>query len=164
MERIEYPDDHFDFVWCRDVVELVQDLRRGLSEAARVLIPDGRMLIYTTLATELLEPGEAAMINGPLGHAPENLDEGAVEEAFRRAGLTVERKEVVGTEWREYDEERTGRVSRDLLRLARLRRRRDEIVREHGQDAYDVAQASLQWQTYQFLGKLQPTVFVLTNR
>ena len=45
MERIEQPDDHFDFIWCRDVLELVERLERGLSEAARVLKPGGAMLV-----------------------------------------------------------------------------------------------------------------------
>jgi hypothetical protein len=90
IEKIEQPDDHFDFIWCRDVLEL-----------------------------------------------------------------------VIGTEWREHEEERTQPVSRDLLRLARLRRRREEIVEEYGQELYDVSQASLQWKTYLFLGKLQPTMYLL---
>jgi SAM-dependent methyltransferase len=161
IEQIEQPDDHFDFIWCRDVLELVEGLDRGLLEAARVLKRDGRMLIYTVFATDLLEPGEAAMISGPLGSDPANLDEESMEAAFERAGLVVERKDVIGTEWREYEEERTRPVSRDLLRLARLRRTRAEIVEEYGQDLYDRAQASLHWLTYLFLGKLQPTMYVL---
>jgi SAM-dependent methyltransferase len=161
IERIEQPDDHFDFIWCRDVLELVEGLERGLAEAARVLHPGGRMLVYTNVATELLEPREAAMICGPLGSLPRNLDEALLEAAFRQGGLTVVRKDVIGTEWREYEEERAQPVSRELLRLARLRRRRAELVEEHGREAYDLAQASLHWKAYQLLGKLQPTMYVL---
>jgi ubiquinone/menaquinone biosynthesis C-methylase UbiE len=161
IEQIEQPNDHFDFIWCRDVLELVEGLERGLFEAARVLKPDGRMLIYTVFATELLEPREAAMIHGPLGIVPMNLDEDSMEAAFQRAGLVIDRKDLIGTEWREYQEERTRPASRDLLRLARLRRRRAEIVEEYGQELYDQAQASLHWLTYLFLGKLQPTMYLL---
>lgn len=161
IERIEHPDDHFDFIWCRDVLELVEGLERGLFEAARVLKPDGVMLVYTNFATELFEPREAVMIHGPPGNVQANLDEDVVEAAFQRAGLVVDRKEVIGTEWREYEEERTSPVSRNLLRLARLRRRRKEIVEEYGQELYELAQASLQWTAYQLLGKLRPTMYVL---
>ena len=161
IERIDQPDDHFDFIWCRDVLELVHDLERGLAEAARVLKRGGAMLVYTNFATELFEPGEAARIHEPLGNVPANLDEGFVEAAFRSAGLAIARKDVIGTEWREYEEERDRPVSRQLLRLARLRRRRDEIVAEYGQERYEIAQASLQWTTYQLLGKLKPTMYVL---
>lgn len=164
IEQIEQPNDHFDFIWCRDVLELVEGLERGLCEAARVLKPDGVILIYTNFATDLLEPREAAIIHEPLGSVSRNFDEDLVEAAFQSAGLVIERKDVIGTEWREHQEERGDPVSRGLLRLARLRRRREAIVEEYGQELYDVAQASLQWTTYQFLGKLQPTLYLLKPR
>ena len=163
IEQIEEPDDHFDFIWCRDVLVLVQGLERGLAEAARVLKADGAMLVYTNFATELLEPG-AAPVYGPIGTVPRNFDEATMEAAFDGAGLVVERKDVIGTEWREHEEERTQPVSRSLLRLARLRRRRDAIVEEYGQELYDLAEAALQWTTYQFLGKLRPMMYVLRRR
>jgi ubiquinone/menaquinone biosynthesis C-methylase UbiE len=161
IEEIEQPDERFDLVWCRDVLELVEDLDRGLAEAARVLKRDGAMVVYTNFATELFEPREAEMIHGPLGNVPANLDEEFMEAAFARAGLLIDRKDVIGTEWRERDEEEGRPTSQNLLRLARLRRRRDEIVAEYRQEMYDVAQASLQWMTYQLLGKLKPTMYVL---
>jgi hypothetical protein len=64
-------------------------------------------------------------------------------------------------EWREHAEERTQPVSRALLRLSRLRRQRDELVAEHGQDIYDHIETNLHWEVFQFLGKLQPVVYVL---
>ena len=163
IEQIEQPDDHFDLVWCHDVLELVEGLDQGLAEAARVLEPNGAMLVYTNFATELLEPREAAMIYEPLGNVPANFDEDFMEAAFGRAGLVIERKDVIGTEWRERDEEEGRASSQNLLRLARLRRRRDEIVAEYGQERFDVAQASLQWLTYQLLGKLKPAMYVLRH-
>jgi hypothetical protein len=54
-------------------------------------------------------------------------------------------------------------VSRDLLRLARLRRRRAEIVERFGPDVYDRAEGGLLWAAYQLMGKLQPTVYVLAR-
>jgi ubiquinone/menaquinone biosynthesis C-methylase UbiE len=163
IERIDQPDERFDFVWCRDVLELVEDLDKDLAEAARVLKPDGAMLVYMNVATELFEPREAAMIHEPLGNVARNLDEEFVEAAFERAGLVIERKDVIGTEWRERDEEEGRPSSQNLLRLARLRRRREEIVAEYGQERFDIAQASLQWLTYQLLGKLKPTMYVLRH-
>ena len=68
---------------------------------------------------------------------------------------------MIGTEWREHEEERVPRVLRDLARLARLRRRREELVAEYGSVAVEIAEASLQWTAYQFLGKLLPVVYVL---
>lgn len=161
LQDLPFPDDHFDLVWCRDVLEVVEGLEAGLAEASRVLKPEGYAVVYTVFATDQLEPKEAAMLERSLAIVPANLIEKAVEDAFARARLAVARKDVVGTEWREYAEERTQQVSRDLLRLARLRRQSSRIVEEVGQDSYDHVQSNLHWAVYQFLGKLQPTLYLL---
>jgi ubiquinone/menaquinone biosynthesis C-methylase UbiE len=161
MQELPFPDEHFDFVWCRDVVEQVDDLDAALREVFRVLSPTGNMLVYTTFATDRLTAQEAAMMNRHLANVPANLVEANVEEAFARAGFAVERKDAIGTEWREYIEERDGTVSRSLLRLSRLRRQRDELVRRFGEDICDHLEANLHWEIFQFLGKLLPTVYVL---
>lgn len=92
---------------------------------------------------------------------PANLVKEQVEAAFARAGLTVELEDPIGTEWREHAEEGTQPVSRDLLRLARLRRGRARIVEEAGEEIYGHIESTLHWLVYQFLGKLLPTVYVL---
>ena len=161
MEQIEELDDSVDIAWCRDVLEGVLDLEAGLSEIARVLKPDGAAIIYTVFATPRLEPREAAAINGPLGGVPRNFDRATVEAAFEHAGLRVELADEIGTEFREYEEERSQRVSDSLLRLARLRRRRAEIVDRFGADRFELSEASLQWLAYLFLGKLEPLLYVL---
>jgi SAM-dependent methyltransferase len=161
MEQTGEPDDSIDLVWCRDVLELVPDLQAGLSELARVLKPGGAALIYTVFATPRLEPREAAALHRPLGNVPQNLERGWVEETFRQAGFRVERLEEIGTEFREYDEERTRPVSESLLRLARLRRRREEVIQRFGRARYDVSEASLHWLAYLLIGKLEPVAYVL---
>jgi hypothetical protein len=127
-----------------------------------VVKPGGSAVVYTVFATARLEPREAAAFL-PLGNVPRNLDRPWVEEAFEQAGFAVERLEEIGTEFREYDEERTRPVSDSLLRLARLRRRRDEVVHRFGQDTYDVWEASLHWLAYLLLGKLEPVAYVLRS-
>jgi ubiquinone/menaquinone biosynthesis C-methylase UbiE len=161
MQDIAYPDASFDLVWCRDVIEAVQGLAAGITEIARVLRPGGHVLVYTVFATDRLEPKEAALIMQNLTLVPANLDQGNVENTFRRAGLAVELTEMLGTEWREYSEERTQPVSRDLLRLARLRRQRDQIVERAGEEIYRHIESTCSWGVYQFLGKLVPTIYVL---
>jgi ubiquinone/menaquinone biosynthesis C-methylase UbiE len=161
MEEIEQPSEHFDFIWCRDVLVLVEGLERGLREAARVLKHGGAMLVYTNFATERLDSRAAALIQAPLGNVARNFDEDVVEAAFADAGLVIEHKDVIGTEWREYEEEREQPVSRNLLRLARMRRRRADLIEQYGSELYDLAEASLHWLPYQLLGKLQPTLYIL---
>jgi cyclopropane fatty-acyl-phospholipid synthase-like methyltransferase len=164
VEECDYADNYFDFVWCRDVLEQVEPLVPFLRGAARVLKPNGRMLVYTTVATDLLEPGEWAMLRHHLGNVEPNLVESTIEAAFNSAGLSIEDKDVIGTEWREYAEERTQPVSSALLRLARLRRQRELVVANHGEDIYRHVEANLHWEAFQLLGKLRSIVYLLQHR
>jgi SAM-dependent methyltransferase len=161
MQDIPWPDGSFDLVWCRDVIEVVEALEPALAEVARVLRPGGHVVVFTVFATDRLEPAEAGLLAQNLAVVPANLDEDMVEGAFGRAGLAVALKEAIGTEWREYAEERTRPASQDLLRLARLRRRRDLIIQDAGEEIYGHIESNLHWLVYQFLGKLLPTVYVL---
>jgi ubiquinone/menaquinone biosynthesis C-methylase UbiE len=164
LEALPCPDDHFDFVWCRDVVEQVDHLVPALHEVARVLKQDGRMLVYTVFVTDLLAPQEFELLERHMGNVSSNLVERNVEDAFERAGLAIERKDTIGTEYKEYAEERTQPVSRTLLRIARLHRLRESVVERHGEDIYNHVEANLHWEVFQFLGKLQPSVYVLSRR
>jgi SAM-dependent methyltransferase len=161
MEQIDEPDDSVDVVWCRDVLETIPDLEGGVTEIARVLTPGGAALIYTVFATSHLEPREAEAINRPLGNVLRNFDRATVEAAFVQAGFRIESTDEIGTEFREYEEERSQPVSDSLLRLARLRRHSAEIVDRFGSDKYDLWEASLQWLAYLLIGKLQPVAYVL---
>jgi SAM-dependent methyltransferase len=162
MQDIPWPDASFDLVWCRDVLEVVEELDAGVAEVARVLRPGGHLVVFTVFATERLEPKEAALLLGQsLSLVSANLVEANVEAAFTRAGLTVVLEDAIGTEWREHGEERAQPVSRDLLRLARLRRQRDRIVENAGEEIYGHVESNLHWLVYQFLGKLLPTIYVL---
>jgi len=164
MEALPHPDGHFDFVWCRDVVGQLDLLVPALTGAARVLKQGGHMLVYTVFVTDLLAPQEFEMLERHMGCVSSNLVERNVEEAFDSAGLAIERKDVIGTEYKENSEERTQPGSRNLLRIARLRRLRRSLIKSHGEDIYNHVEANLYWEVFQFLGKLQPTVYVLRHR
>jgi SAM-dependent methyltransferase len=161
MHELPYPDAHFDFVWCRDVVEQVDDLEGALDEVLRVMKPDARLLVYTTVATDLLTTQDSDLLRRHLGNVDGNLDRAGLELTLARSGLTTESVRVIGTEWREYAEERTRPVSRALLRLSRLRRQRERVIAEHGQDIYEHIEANLHWEVFQFLGKLESLVYIL---
>lgn len=162
-ESLPYPDGHFDLVWCRDVLEQVVPLHEFMRESARILGPDGRMIVYTNVATDRLDPGEVDMLRRHFGHVHHNLDEPHLEVAFSTAGLAVERRDSIGTQWREWAEERTQPVSQALLRLARLRRLRTSVVAARGQDVYDHVEANLHWLLFQFLGKIEPVTYLLRH-
>lgn len=98
MNELPFPDGHFDFVWCRDVVAQVDDLEGALREVSRVLSPGGHMLVYTTFRTDQVSAPEAELLRRHLGNVPENMIEANVEAAFQRAGFfnRVERRDRHG--------------------------------------------------------------------
>jgi SAM-dependent methyltransferase len=164
IESMPLADEAADWIWCRDVLNHA-DARRAFAECARVLRPGGAMLVYVTLATELLEPGERARLVEAVALDERGFDADVVEAAAREAGLVLRSVERLGSEWRERMlEDETWDPAQTLLRLARLRRRRDELAERHGATAVAAAEGNLVWGVYQLLGKLCPTVYVWERR
>lgn len=162
IEAIPTPPQKFDYIWCRDVLNHVPDLRLAMREAYRVLRPGGWMLIYQTFATPLLEPPEAARLYLPLAIIPANMSTAYFEEVTRHAGFQLLEKDIIGSEWREaWEEDGTHTTSTQLLHLARLRRKRDAYIAALGRTLYEVELANCYWGVYQMLGKLCPTCYLL---
>jgi SAM-dependent methyltransferase len=161
LEDLEPIDDRFDLVWCRDVLTQVADLDAVVGAMARAVRRDGHVVVLTTFATDLLHTDDRALLDRHLGNVPANLDRPVVEAAFARAGLRVDSVIEVGTEWHEHAVELGGASSLALLRLARLRRRRAEIVAQHGEEVSDHIEANLHWEVFLLLGRLAPVAHLL---
>lgn len=161
IQAMPMPDHSVDLIWCRDVFEQVDAVDAALAELARVSKPGAPMVLFTTVVTDALSPQERALLSKHMGNIDQNLDREWLEQQFSNAGFEIEATMSVGTEWREYAEERTQPVSTALLRLARLRRRSDEIVAEHGREIFEHLEANLHWELFQFLGKLDPLIYTL---
>jgi len=164
IENLPLDDSSVDWIWCRDVLVHV-DARRGLAECARVLRPGGAMVAYVTLATDRLEPRERAEIARLAAVVPESFTSEGIENAAAEAGLVTRRVERLGSEWRErWIEDGDIDTATGLLAIARLDRRRDELVERFGEQAVDVARNGFLWGAYQMLGKLSPAVYVWQRR
>ncbi len=164
IEAMPLPDSSADWIWCRDVLVHV-DLRRGLAECARVLVPGGRMVAYVTLSTELLEPNEAAFLADALALVPDSLVPERVESAAVDAGLRLVDTIRLAGEWRErMIEDGEWDAGDALLRLSRLRRREPGLAARFGAAAVDAYAGGQLWGIYQLLGKLCPTVYVWERR
>ncbi|HZC29441.1 MAG TPA: methyltransferase domain-containing protein, partial [Gaiellaceae bacterium] len=160
IEALPLEDAVADWIWCRDVLPHV-DVGPAFGECARVLRPGGRMLVYATLATGLLEPREAWTLYDAVAVVAESMDRAAVEDAARAARLTLVSRTALGGEWRErMVEDGAWDAGADLLRLSRLRRREDELVDRHGATRIAAYRGGKIWGIYQLLGKLFPTVYV----
>jgi hypothetical protein len=89
------------------------------------------------------------------------MNESTVEAAFRAAGFQIHSKEPLGSELMEWVEEHEGRASRELMRLARMLRKREYYQELLGASRYEVALANYHWVLYILLGKLSPALYVL---
>ncbi|MFZ1754150.1 MAG: class I SAM-dependent methyltransferase [Caldilineaceae bacterium] len=162
IEAIPAEDASVDFVWCRDMLNHVAELGVGLAECYRVLRPGGRMLVYQTFSTELLEPNEAAFIYDTMGIVPQNQSDAFFENTARAVGFAITEKDAISSEWREFwEEDGSRKTANQLLRIARMRRNRDELIPLLTETHYNIEIADCLWGVYQMIGKLCPTVYVL---
>ncbi len=164
IESIPCADRSVDFIWCRDMLNHVPALAAALGECARVLRPDGRMLVFQTFATDLLEPREAARLYAAVATTAESMSVEHFERSVRDAGLELSDRDILASEWREYGEERGGgQTSKQLLYIARLIRARERLLEELGPVAFEAELGDCHWGVYQMLGKLCPRIYVLAK-
>lgn len=93
IQELPFPDDSFDAVLAAWMLYHVPDLDRGLSEVARVLRPDGRLVATTNGAEHLVE----LLALGGLERWEMPFDGESAEEILRRHFATVERRDAHGT-------------------------------------------------------------------
>ncbi len=161
IESIPLADESVDFIWCRDVMSHV-NLMPALKQCYRVLKQGGHMLTYQTFATNGCEPDEFRFLCRALALVPENMARGHFEGSVAGAGFEVEQVDAVGSEWRENAMENgDSEIMTDLMSVARMRRRRDELIERFGRERFEAVYAGSIWGLYQMLGKLKPTVHVL---
>jgi ubiquinone/menaquinone biosynthesis C-methylase UbiE len=163
MERIPLPDASVNFVWCRDTFNHVEDVDRALAECARVLAPGGAMMNCSALATDWLEPAEAARLAAPVGINPETLSPPRMAAAFRTAGLRVVEHGTTTDEGSPFLEALDDQGARDVLRFAKLLRARSRRVARLGAEDYEILSAYYRWNAYLLIGKITYGVWVLTH-
>jgi ubiquinone/menaquinone biosynthesis C-methylase UbiE len=161
MEAIPLPSGSIDLVWCHDMLVHVVELQTAMDESSRVLKPGGTMIVFTTFATDLMEANELEYVCAPIAVQTANLSPKYVEAAFQNAGLTTQDTQVIGSELIEYMDERDSRHSKELLRIARMVRSREQFVAQLGEAHYEVALALYRWGIYLLLGKLSMTIYTL---
>lgn len=159
-EDLPLPDESVDLVWCRDVLSEVADLDAAFAELRRVLRPGGRALVYLMLTTGLLEPDEAVRLHGE--HLA-SMDAERVETAMTGAGLRIDERVEIGSEWGERAEEEPGKPGRRLLWAARLLRDPDRYVEQFGPRNYEIMLRDCHWHVYAMIGKLHRRAYALSR-
>ncbi|HEY3143808.1 MAG TPA: class I SAM-dependent methyltransferase [Acidimicrobiales bacterium] len=160
----------FDLVWVRDVLVHVEPLVEAFAECRRVLRPGGAVLVFQMFATDWLDQREADRLWPPLSVVPQNTDREYFDEAIAAAGLRIELRDELASEWREHNEEQDddGRsprerrlTSRQLLWAARLLRQPTLYKQAWGNSLYALELSGTLWGIYQMLGKLSPALYLL---
>jgi SAM-dependent methyltransferase len=161
-EAMPFATGVFDLVWVRDVLVHVEPLTRALRECRRVLRAGSPVLVFHVFASPWLEPDEASRLLPPLAVVAGNTDRTRFERCVADAGLRIEHRDEIRSEWREHAIERdAGAAGRQLLWAARLLREPDTYKAKLGEVAYAGELANCLWTIYQTIGKLSPAVYVL---
>jgi SAM-dependent methyltransferase len=147
-ERLPLPDESVDLAWCRDMLSHVADLPAAFAEMHRVLRDGGRALVYVMLASDRLEAREAEELWRLGGLVGGSFDGEAVEAAIAGAGLRIDQRVEIGSEWGEHAEEATGKPGKRLLWAARLLRDPDRYVEAFGRANYEVMLGDCLWHAY----------------
>src|SRR5712692_8346684 len=131
-EKLPVSDATVDLVWCRDVLVHVAALGKVYAECHRILRPGGHVLVYQMFGTDRLEPREAEWLWSTMGVVPKSADPANTEDAIAHAGLRIDQRIELGSEWGEAAEEKTQRATRHLLHASRLLRDRDRYISQFG--------------------------------
>jgi ubiquinone/menaquinone biosynthesis C-methylase UbiE len=161
MDALPLPDASIDFIWCRETLNHTPDMARTLAECARVLRPAGRMMNYSALKTDWLEPGEERRVVQPLGINPATLVDTQVSDAFHAAGLRIIEHATTDQRDSRYHEELDPNGGRDVMRLARILHARERITALIGAEDCERLVAYYLWNSYSLIGKLSYGVWVV---
>jgi SAM-dependent methyltransferase len=162
-EALPLGEETVHLVWCRDVLVHVADLNRAYAEFRRVLGTAGRVLVYQMFGTDRLEPHEAEWLWRTLGLVPASADSRRTDTAVAAAGLRIDDRIELGSEWGEFAEEQAGNGSRRLLHASRLLRDRQRYVARFGEAAYNIMLGDCLWHVYAMIGKLERRVYLLSK-
>ena len=140
-----------------------EEFEAALDESLAPRGPEMLLDLVSDLGYEVgAKPREAAWLWQTMGVVPASTDPRLVERAFEAGGLAVDERIVIGTEWGESAEERSGRVSRKLIHASRLRRDPHRYIERFGRPAYEIMLADCHWAVYAAIGKLSRHVWLLS--
>ena len=163
VEALPVEDAALDLIWFRDVLEHVEHLDRAFAEFHRVLRSGAHALVYSMFGGDGPLPDDVEWLWRAYENTTDSRDPAVVEAAMAAAGLRIQERVVLGSEWGEFAEERAGAATRRLLHTARMLRARDRYVERFGQAAYDIMLSDCLWHVYRMLGKLQGRVYLLSK-
>lgn len=165
ISSVPFEDNHFDFVFCSDVIGLVEDLDLAFKECARVLKPNGTALFYaTSFKTNRMSEEEADFLGNTLGGDRGKLLDVEETAVTLNKHFSVKEKILVGSQFGQHTLEKQtdqSEAAKNLLKIARLQTWPDKYIEKYGEKTYHIVLAEVMWSPFILLGKLEPTVFIV---
>lgn len=100
-KQLREPTGSVGLIWCRDVLEHIENLDAVFGEFHRVLRPGGAAVVYQMTATDWLTAAEAARLWPPGGIYLSSVDPQRFETAITGSGLVIGQRVQLHGEWRE---------------------------------------------------------------
>lgn len=168
ITELPFEDNYFDFIFCSDVIGLVEDLDLAMKECLRVLKPGGKALFYaTSFKTAKMSDEEAAFLGTTLGGDRGELLDVDETEKLMRIHFEVIEKRRIGSQFGQNSIEKQGEKSeaaQNLLKIARLQTWPEKYIAKYGEKTYRIVLAEVMWTPFILLGKLEPTVFIVQKK
>ena len=161
INQIPIDDDTVDVVFSRDMLTHIEDLDGALAECRRVLTASR----FNPRPSDFRDAIARARRKGAHLCGPRNCARPALRRNLRgigtRSGFAIQAVDRIGSEWLESFLEREDGEKR-LLRAARMRRAKDDIVAKVGVTPFRVMEANNLWTIYRMIGKLEERLYTLT--
>lgn len=156
-EATGLPDSSASMIWTKEAL-MYADLDAAFAEFRRVLRPGGAVFAYQVCTGSAMSDKEAKAFwheaAGARSVRPEHL-----HDAAAGAGLTTLFRTEFGSEWGEYQQERSGAGGRRLVHAARLLRQPSRYIEEFGEENYRIMLNDCLWHVHRMTGRLTGVAF-----
>lgn len=164
LEQLPFEDDSTDVIWCFDTFCHAGNPLKALEECHRILVPGGTFLLASPFCTSDMDSVTWKQLR-PTGISRMAMNADAVAGHFQKAGFGEVEQENYSSEFLEaIERDEPGRVTKDLLRLARLIRERNRWGAEWGQEKVNSLMALVTFNVAILTGKISYRYFLLRKK
>ena len=161
LESLPFEDDSTDVLWCFDAFCHAASPVKALEECHRIMVRGGRLMLASPFCTGDMDAVTWKQL-GPTEISRKAMDADSLRRSFTKTGFEIVEEENYSSEFLEgIERDEPGRVTRDVLRLARLLREREQWEEEWGKEKVDCLIALVTFNIAILTGKISYQYFLL---
>jgi SAM-dependent methyltransferase len=150
-----------DAIWCIDMLSHIERVDLCFAEFARVLKPAGKIIIYSMECSHDMPVPEYTYLAKHLALAQSFADPQRIHRVASNMNLHLRDQVYIDAQWREsWEYSASPVVSSQLLRIAQMRRFRQQLVDAHGEALYHAEYARCMANIWHMMGFFQPVIWV----